>query len=558
MKACRMMALSAALLLCAPSYGADRFWVAGSGDWSSPANWSANSGGTSGATVPGASDTAIFDENSGDCRINQNVTPEGLQLRAGYGGTVTQAEAVSVTVAKSLEQHGGLFAGGTNSIRTAVFYRTAGQFALGAQGLEATTAWTNASTEGFSGTGGTVHLISRAGTVTISNVPSLGNVRLGNLSGSTARNLNIVPGSTLTSTGLLRLASSASNKELVIGGTMAARGNIEADNSTFSGTATLRIDGSANQWFSGSGGVVPSVEIAKTGGTLHLDGTLQIGGNLAYIGGGLDAGTSLVAILASQTSVTGSMTLANMAIANRTTSTIRALTLQPGTVLTVAGNLSYNDRSSFGKSVQMAGGEIRMLGNLTVASNGVSSSFGTTSHVFAGDGTQRVSAAGAEGAFLFNVAVDKAGGKVWLGSDWTINQADTGVAVRQGTLDLGTNRLTLTGLRAFYSNTTALARMNVRLGSGRPAVLTTGTGAKFYVQGLLGVSLEDGYDPGPEAKIVIVTSATPVVVSAPFSPFVLAGEGMTCQILYNDAGNNVVLTGIRRIPRYGGAAIVVK
>lgn len=45
---------------------ATRYWVGGSGTWNtSTTNWSTSSGGSGGASTPGASDTVIFDANSG-------------------------------------------------------------------------------------------------------------------------------------------------------------------------------------------------------------------------------------------------------------------------------------------------------------------------------------------------------------------------------------------------------------------------------------------------------------------------------------------------------------
>lgn len=43
---------------------ADRYWVGGSGTWSSASttNWSATSGGAGGASVPTAADNVIFDQ----------------------------------------------------------------------------------------------------------------------------------------------------------------------------------------------------------------------------------------------------------------------------------------------------------------------------------------------------------------------------------------------------------------------------------------------------------------------------------------------------------------
>jgi fibronectin-binding autotransporter adhesin len=43
---------------------ADRYWVGGTGSWNSTSKWSTTSGGASGASVPTATDNAIFDANS--------------------------------------------------------------------------------------------------------------------------------------------------------------------------------------------------------------------------------------------------------------------------------------------------------------------------------------------------------------------------------------------------------------------------------------------------------------------------------------------------------------
>lgn len=53
---------------------ADRYWVGGTGNWSDTARWSTTSGGASGASVPGAADTAIFDANSDIADANFTAT----------------------------------------------------------------------------------------------------------------------------------------------------------------------------------------------------------------------------------------------------------------------------------------------------------------------------------------------------------------------------------------------------------------------------------------------------------------------------------------------------
>lgn len=59
---------------------ANRFWVGGTGTWdsSSTTHWSTTSGGANGASVPGSSDVAVFDANSGGGTVTLN-----------FGGTIT-------------------------------------------------------------------------------------------------------------------------------------------------------------------------------------------------------------------------------------------------------------------------------------------------------------------------------------------------------------------------------------------------------------------------------------------------------------------------------------
>jgi hypothetical protein len=52
----------------------DRYWVGGTGSWNSTTKWSTTSGGASGASVPTASDNAIFDANSGTAHYTVTVT----------------------------------------------------------------------------------------------------------------------------------------------------------------------------------------------------------------------------------------------------------------------------------------------------------------------------------------------------------------------------------------------------------------------------------------------------------------------------------------------------
>jgi hypothetical protein len=74
---------------------ADRYWVGGSGNWpgSTTANWSATSGGPSGASVPGSADHAIFNAASSagsyTLTINGGTTLGQLTMNGPATGTLT-------------------------------------------------------------------------------------------------------------------------------------------------------------------------------------------------------------------------------------------------------------------------------------------------------------------------------------------------------------------------------------------------------------------------------------------------------------------------------------
>ena len=89
---------------------AARFWVAGgSGLWSSTTNWSTTSGGGSGASVPGSTDTATFDASSGagTATVDSNVTIQALTM-TGFTGTLAFG-----TNSISLNSAGLIFTGDT-------------------------------------------------------------------------------------------------------------------------------------------------------------------------------------------------------------------------------------------------------------------------------------------------------------------------------------------------------------------------------------------------------------------------------------------------------------
>jgi hypothetical protein len=69
---------------------AARFWVTGgTGNWNSTTNWSATTGGASGASVPSTSDTAAFDASSGSGTVTLDISPTIQTLTCtGFTGTL--------------------------------------------------------------------------------------------------------------------------------------------------------------------------------------------------------------------------------------------------------------------------------------------------------------------------------------------------------------------------------------------------------------------------------------------------------------------------------------
>ena len=85
---------------------AARFWVGGSGTWSTTntTNWSATSGGAGGASVPGVADDVTIDGNSGSPTITTNynasvisVTINAAAATLSLGGTLTCSGAITLT-----------------------------------------------------------------------------------------------------------------------------------------------------------------------------------------------------------------------------------------------------------------------------------------------------------------------------------------------------------------------------------------------------------------------------------------------------------------------------
>ena len=95
-------------LVSSSTYAADRYWVgASSAAWNTTDSWSTSSGGSNGASVPGTSDTAIFDSGDTDnCTLTAAVSVTAINMKSGYTGTV-DAAGNNITTSSTVDVTGG-------------------------------------------------------------------------------------------------------------------------------------------------------------------------------------------------------------------------------------------------------------------------------------------------------------------------------------------------------------------------------------------------------------------------------------------------------------------
>ena len=257
-------------------------------NWSEAANWCND-------VVPGSADVAIFNATSvKDATIDVAINVAGIDIQAGYTGTITQPAGITVTVgASGYVQAAGTFSGGDSTIDiNGPFTLSGGSFTATSGTIIAKGDWTYVAGTLTAGSG-TVNFGGNGGTISGSH--TLNNVTFDTGSGAN-RTWTIAAGTTLTVDGTLTLDNSTSNSIFLDTGTIAAQGDIAVDSENYAGTATILINGSGDQTFTGSSTFapngLPNVEINKPSGTLTLVGTIPVAKNWTYTAGTIAPGTS--------------------------------------------------------------------------------------------------------------------------------------------------------------------------------------------------------------------------------------------------------------------------
>ena len=99
---------------------AARFLIAGgNGNWTSTTNWSATSGGASGASAPTSADDVTFDVNSGSQNITLNTSTRAcktLVITSGYTGTMVMSNGLNVSGIVSLGANMGISGSGALAV----------------------------------------------------------------------------------------------------------------------------------------------------------------------------------------------------------------------------------------------------------------------------------------------------------------------------------------------------------------------------------------------------------------------------------------------------------
>jgi hypothetical protein len=223
---------------------ANRYWVGGAGTWNttSTTNWSASSGGASGASVPTAADSVFFDQ-AGTYTVTMTGALTCLDITVS-AGTVTFATGTTPTLAVS----------GSMSLIAGTIWSSTGAVTFNATTTGKTVTTNNISISAavtFNGTGG--------GWTLGSNFTATGtlSVLAGALNTSAAGNYSLTLGGSFVLTGGTTTLNASS---------ISIAGTLTVSNSTYisSGTSTITITNTSGITFAGGGATYYNVSFTAT------------------------------------------------------------------------------------------------------------------------------------------------------------------------------------------------------------------------------------------------------------------------------------------------------
>ncbi|CAN5905123.1 hypothetical protein BH11BAC7_BH11BAC7_32930 [soil metagenome] len=466
-----------------PANATRRFWIgAVSNSWKNTANWSATSGGTGGASIPGSNDTAAFNGVSTIHRCNLDTLVNVKRLSIS-GDTLSQGAYTITLGSTGGNLTGGVFLGGSAAISTAGAFTIAGTTFTSTSATFSISASFTFTSGSFAHNNGKL-LFSATNTIT-------GSITLYALEfapSSTAVN-TIASGTTLTVNNTLTISGAAS--ETINTGAISAKGNITITNSstTGTGTATITINGTGTQTLTGTASVgegkLPNIIINKSSSdTLKLEGIISIYGNWTYTAGIINSGSSTIHFANTQT-ITGSHALYNV---NFSGGAARVFTIAAGTILTINGTMA----TTAANTVTINTGTIYAKGNISIT-NSASGAAGSASLVINGTASQTLTGSGTAGlGVLPKITIDKTSDTLHLASiitvngDWIYTQGEvaphTSTVVLNGNANLDGQITAGSTLMSFYTlaisgTITLTGNIDVdnNLSIGNGATLTAGS-----------------------------------------------------------------------------------
>ena len=403
---------------------ADRYAINGGGtlNWNNTANWSTSSGGSGGASVPGASDTAILDGSS-----------PSLTIDTGYDASVLNFNA------------------------TAAY---AGTLDLNGRQLQCADEWTSAGGS-FTHNNGKIYF-SGGASRTINNSANwvFYDVEVA-ISGFTI-DLN---GGAITSEGLFLLTSVGS----ISNGTVNLKGNVRLLDATISGTAYWILNGTANQTVDANGGsgMIGRLEVNNPGNTIYFKDKIIIGGVAFLHTAGTQDWTTYSATLEFGATNVKDWTPASNDYWNLTFNSNYAHTLLVRKAV-VKGKCLVTSLGSIGGSY-----DIELWGDMQLVDTNFSAS-GTSAFAFVGTDAQKiyVDEAGGSGG-VSRVSVNKPSGTLTVKDNITVS---TGWSWSQGACDFTTSTIIIAiGIATTFVPGTNIVWNNVTFNCSVFAPTITGT-----------------------------------------------------------------------------------
>ncbi len=327
---------------------ANRFLVAGgTGNWNSTTNWSATTGGPSGASFPVAGDVVAFDSNSGATAMTVNVASAcaSLVMSGTYTGTLTFDSTLTLTSTCT-------FLSGCTISGTAGTLIITGTSTLTSGGKTLTCPLTlnaNATTYTLGdnwAVNGLFTITPGAGTITVNGnqITSAGGFSLGGGSGPTAGTTKLVlAGGTWSNTG-------SGN----VGNSIDLAGNV-----TISGAIAWR--GATLKYVSGTITTTGSTLTTTSSSTFDTAGVIW--NNLTW--------TSITATLTSAIAYSGTLTLGTVTISGAAASGTGAVTINSGATVTLnntGGLVTTGTMTLPNGACTFAGSAGFTVGTLTTAS----------------------------------------------------------------------------------------------------------------------------------------------------------------------------------------------